>query len=114
MTIKHNGSLKLRIFGTLTVIFALLELILCFKGPIAFVPKPSLILFPVVSSNLTLEESASVSTFIEREMARINSYAIRSQSFLEEYLPEQILNLTYPDLNRTITLRPLKLDGNWK
>ena len=84
---ENNNSklIKLRIFGIAAVIVALTELILCFTGPVAFIPKPSLVLFPVVSSSLTEEENAAVTDLIEREMAFMKSYAIVSQGFIEEY-----------------------------
>ena len=87
---------KLRIFGIITVAVAITELILCFTGPIAFIPKPSLVLFPVVSSSLTDEENAIVTDLIEREIAYMKSYAIVSQDFIEEYFVR-----TDPEFDRT-------------
>ena len=85
MVQKNSGSIKLRIFGLIAAAIAIIEFLLCFTGPIAFIPKPSLVLFPVISSNLTEEESARVTALIEKEMAFMKSYAIVSQSFIEEY-----------------------------
>ncbi len=82
---KNSKSISLRIFGFAALIIALTELLLCFTGPIAFIPKPSLVLFPVVSSNLSEEESSIVTDLIEREMAFMKSYAIVSRNFIEEY-----------------------------
>ena len=82
---KKSGAFKLRIFGIIAVAVAITQLLLCFSGPIAFIPKPSLVFFPVVSASLTDEENASVTALIEREMALIKSYAIVSQGFIEEY-----------------------------
>lgn len=95
---EHNKrrSIKLRIFGIIAVVVALTELLLCFTGPIAFIPKPSLVLFPVVSSSLTEEESATVTDLIEREIAYMKSYAIVSRDFIEEYFVR-----TDPEFDRT-------------
>jgi len=85
MVPKKSESIKLRIFGIIAVAVAIIELLLCFTGPIAFIPKPSLVFFPVVSASLTDEENAGVTALLEREIALIKSYAIVSQSFIEEY-----------------------------
>ena len=98
---KNSGSIKLRIFGIIAVAIAIIELLLCFTGPIAFIPKPSLVFFPVVSASLTDEEGASVTDLIEREIALIKSYAIVSQSFIEEYFIR-----TNPEFDRS-KLKPV-------
>ncbi len=93
---NNSKSIKLRIFGITAIIVALTELLLCYTGPIAFIPKPSLVLFPVVSSSLTEEESTTVTDLIEREMAYMKSYAIVSRDFIEEYYVR-----TDPEFDRT-------------
>jgi len=87
---------RLHLFGIISVIVVIIELILCFTGPIAFIPKPSLVLFPVISSTLTDDENAAVTDLIEREMAFMKSYAIVSHDFIEEYYVR-----TDPDFDRT-------------
>lgn len=84
---KHNKSksIQLRIFGFLAIIVGLTELLLCFNGPIAFIPKPSLVFFPIVSSSLTEEEKTAATEMIEREIAFMKSYALVSQGFIEEF-----------------------------
>ncbi len=86
----------MHIFGIVVIVVAIIEIILCFMGPIAFIPKPSLVLFPVISSSFTEEESANVTDLIEREFAFMKSYAIVSQNFIEEYYLR-----TDPDFDRT-------------
>jgi apolipoprotein N-acyltransferase len=94
---------RLYIFGFISVFVVIIELILCFTGPIAFIPKPSLVLFPVLSSTLTDEENGAVTDLIEREMAFMKSYAIVSQDFIEEYYVR-----TDPEFDRS----KLKPDSN--
>jgi apolipoprotein N-acyltransferase len=94
--IKKTKFNKLHIFGIITLIVAIIEIILCFMGPIAFIPKPSLVLFPVISSTLTDEESNVVTDLIEREFAFMKSYAIVSQNFIKEFYVR-----TDPDFDTT-------------
>ena len=75
----------LRLFGLLFIALFAIELLLCFSGPIAFLRKPTLMLFPPYSVDLTDEESVKVIEYLEREIALTNSYSIISHSFIEEY-----------------------------
>ncbi len=93
---NHGGFSGLRIFGILALLVAAAEILLCFAGPIAFVRKPSLAFFPPFSANLSEEEIARTTTFIEQELALTRSYTIVSQSFIEEYFMR-----TDPDFDRS-------------
>jgi apolipoprotein N-acyltransferase len=79
------GRRRLRVFGGLAVAVAVVELLLCFQGPIAFKKKPSLVLFPPFSAGLTENEVSRLAAFAERQIARLRSYEIVSYSFVEEY-----------------------------
>jgi apolipoprotein N-acyltransferase len=80
------GKLKaLRIFGLIAVIVSVIEIILCFFGPIAFIHKPTLVLFPPFSTGLEDEEVSRAVEFIERELASTNSFSIVSQSSIVNY-----------------------------
>lgn len=78
-------TIQLRIFGLLAIAVAVIELILCFTGPISFIQRPTLMLFPPFTTNLSAEQIAEVSGFIEKQIALTNSYSITSHSFIEEY-----------------------------
>ncbi|MCK4541588.1 MAG: apolipoprotein N-acyltransferase [Spirochaetales bacterium] len=82
---KQDKPLILRIFGGLAVFIALIELLLCFSGPIAFKQKPSLVFFPLLAGKLSEEEVDRMVSFVEQEIALTGSYSIVSQSFLREY-----------------------------
>ena len=98
---RPNGNTKrLLIFGVVAIAIALFELALCFTGPIAFVQKPSLILFPPFATGLSEVEKDEAMAFIEQQIALTNSYSITSHSFMEEYLVR-----TDPDYDES-TLRP--------
>ncbi len=88
-TLKRSvdmGKMKaLRIFGLIAVIVSLIELVLCFAGPIAFIQKPTLVLFPPFSTGLEDKEVARAAEFIERELASTNSFSIVSQSSIVNY-----------------------------
>jgi apolipoprotein N-acyltransferase len=71
-------------YGFLAVIVSVLELFLCFNGPIAFTRKPSLMVFPVQGAGLTEQETARAEDFIERQIALTRSYAIVSRRFIRE------------------------------
>jgi apolipoprotein N-acyltransferase len=79
------GSSRLRIFGVLAVAAAIVELVFCFTGPFRFVQRPTIVLFPPFTHNLTPAQSAEVSSFIEKQVALTKSYSITSYSFIEEY-----------------------------
>ena len=85
-----------RIFGVIIIAIFLAELILCFRGPIAFVHKPTLMLFPPFSIRMEDEEEAEVVDFLERELVLTNSYSVVGHSFIEEYFIR-----TDPDKSRT-------------
>ena len=93
---NHAGFSGLRVFGILAILVVAAEVLLCFSGPIAFVRKPSLAFFPLFSTNLSAEESAATTAFIEQELALTGSYTIVSQSFIEEYFMR-----TDPDFDRS-------------
>ena len=71
-------------YGFLAVAVSVLELFLCFSGPIAFTGKPSLMLFPLESIGLTENDAARAEDFIERQIALTRSYAIVSRRFIRE------------------------------
>jgi apolipoprotein N-acyltransferase len=85
-----------RIFGILIIAVFAAELILCFTGPFAFISKPSLMLFPPLTTSLDDRENREVAELIERELALSNSYSIVSNKFIEEYYIR-----TDPDESRT-------------
>jgi apolipoprotein N-acyltransferase len=92
----RSASIKLRVFGLLALLVSLVELLLCFAGPLAFIRRPTLILFPPLSFNMSEQEIRQVTAFVEREIARTNSYSVVSQSLLEEYFMK-----TNPDFDRS-------------
>jgi hypothetical protein len=71
-------------FGFLALAVSVIELSLCFVGPLAFTRKPSLMLFPAQSTGLTEEDTARVEGFIERQIALTRSYAIVSRRFIRD------------------------------
>jgi apolipoprotein N-acyltransferase len=79
------GSGRLRIFGLLAVVVAVVELVLCFTGPFRFVKRPTLVLFPPFAHNLSPQQSMEVSSFVEKQVALTKSYSITSYRFIEEY-----------------------------
>jgi apolipoprotein N-acyltransferase len=81
----NGNSRRLFIFGLIAVLVALVEFVLCFTGPIAFVQKPTLMLFPPFATGLTEHETSRAAAFIEQQIALTNSYSITSHSFIEEY-----------------------------
>ncbi len=91
----------LRIFGLLAVAVAVTELILCFTGPISFIQRPTLMLFPPFTTSLSAEQIAEISAFIEKQIALTNSYSITSHSFIEEYFIR-----TYPEFDKS-KLKPV-------
>lgn len=96
-----DGSRSLQAFGFLAVAVAVAELLLCFTGPIAFIQRPSLMVFPPFSSRLTDREIARTIEFLERQIALTNSYSIVSHGLIEEYFVR-----TDPDFERS-KLKPV-------
>ena len=94
-------STRLRFFGILATAVAVVELILCFTGPIRFVQRPTLMLFPPFGSNQTPEQIGEISSFIEKQIALTRSYSITSHSFIEEYFIR-----TDPDFDKS-KLKPV-------
>ncbi len=94
----HKGDKikPLRLFGIIAVLVSLVELVLCFAGPIAFIQKPSLVLFPPFSIGLTENEISRAIEFIEREIALTNSFSVVSQTSIESYCIR-----TDPDFDRS-------------
>jgi apolipoprotein N-acyltransferase len=83
---RHRVFTPLRIFGILALFISAAELLLCFAGPMAFIQKPTLMVFSIFSASITDErEKERASGFIEREIARTNSFEILSESVIEEY-----------------------------
>jgi hypothetical protein len=89
-------SYKFLIYGLCGVLVSVVEFVLCFTGPIAFVQRPSLMLFPPFATGLTVDQESEAEVFIERQIALTNSYAIMSHSFMEEYFIR-----TNPEFDRT-------------
>ncbi len=87
---------RTRIFGILSIAVFAVELILCFTGPFAFINKPSLMLFPPLTSTLNDRELFEVTELIERELALTNSFSLVSHKFIEEYFIR-----TDPDKSRS-------------
>jgi apolipoprotein N-acyltransferase len=84
--IRRSGRpTVVRVFGIIALLVSLAELVLCFAGPIAFIHKPTLVLFPPFSIGLTEDEISRTVGFIEREIALTNSFSIVSQSSIENY-----------------------------
>jgi apolipoprotein N-acyltransferase len=77
-----------KIFGLLSLCIAVIEIILCFFGPIAFVQKPSLVIFPLLTleGEFTQTEKRSVETYLEEEFAKTGSFAIVSKQVVDDYL----------------------------
>jgi hypothetical protein len=94
-TIHNIQSTRLLIFGLSTVLLAVVELVLCFAGPIAFIQKPSIMLFPPFATGLSNDEVSQAAAFVEQQIALTNSYSITSHSFIEEYFIR-----TDPDFDR--------------
>jgi apolipoprotein N-acyltransferase len=98
---ESGTSVRLRAFGLLAVTVAVVELVLCFTGPIRFAQRPTLMLFPPFGGNLSQEQIDEISAFIEKQIALTNSYTITSHSFIEEYLVR-----TDPDFDKS-KLKPV-------
>jgi hypothetical protein len=81
---RFSQSSRLLVFGLLAVLVAVVELVLCFAGPFAFIQKPTLMLFPPFATGLTTDKVSKITVFIERQIALTNSYSITSHSFIEE------------------------------
>jgi apolipoprotein N-acyltransferase len=74
----------LKIYGAVVVLITVVELVLCFAGPIAFARKPAVMLFPLFGSGMEPAQSSAVSSWIERELALTGSYQIGSRRLLED------------------------------
>ena len=85
MKISTSKHTRLRFFGALAVAVAIVELILCFTGPVRFVQRPTLMLFPPFARDLSPEQVSEMTDFIEKQIAQTKSYSITSHSFIEEY-----------------------------
>ena len=79
---RNSDLAVLRGFGAAALVVALAELALCFAGPIAFIRKPSLMLFPPFSEGVEEKEVSRAAAFLEREIAMTNSYSIVSRTFM--------------------------------
>ena len=77
--------MRLRFFGIISIAVTVIELLLCFVGPMAFIRKPSLLLFPVFSHGLEEGEIEAVTGFIEKKIASTNSFSIVSQRLIVDY-----------------------------
>jgi len=95
---NHGGRTvgnTLRYFGISVLGLAVIEVVLCFVGPLAFLQKPNLVLFPLHSSTLTGAEVEEVDNFLERQLTLTRSYAVVSHRFIVEYFVR-----TNPDFDR--------------
>ena len=77
--------MRLRLFGTISIAVTLIELVLCFAGPLAFIQRPSLLLFPAFSHGLEEEQVAEITELIEQKVASTNSFSIVSQRLIADY-----------------------------
>jgi apolipoprotein N-acyltransferase len=95
---REHASIGIRIFGVVTILAVAVELLLCWQGPMAFIHKPSLMLFPPFANSLDDAEKRDIAEYLEREIALCNTYAIVGQAFLEEYYLR-----TDPEVGRSMT-----------
>ena len=82
------------VFGSIVCLVVALEIFASFVGPMAFLRKPTLVVFPPFSAGISREETKGVHEYVEREIAATKSYAIVSYGFIEEYFvrnhPERV------------------------
>ncbi|RPJ07045.1 MAG: hypothetical protein EHM28_08540, partial [Spirochaetaceae bacterium] len=78
----------LKIFAFLSILLALVQIILCFFGPIAFEQKPSLAVFPLMvpTGDFDSQEILRAQVFFEEEFAKTGSFAIAGKMAIEEYI----------------------------
>ena len=72
-------------FGLSALVVAVVELILCFIGPIRFAQRPTFMLFPPLGSSQSSGHIDEISSFIEKQIALTKSYSISSHRFIEQY-----------------------------
>lgn len=75
---------------------AAVEIVLCFVGPLAFLQKPNLVLFPLHSSTLSSSQVEQAGGFLERQLTLTGSYSVVSHRFIVEYFVR-----TNPDFDRS-------------
>ncbi len=96
-TSRHDCKKDARFYFGLSVFtLAALEIVLCFIGPLAFLQKPNLLLFPLSSSTLTRAQTQEAGDFVERQLVLTRSYAVVSHRFIVEYYVR-----TNPDFDRS-------------
>lgn len=80
--------MRLKIFSILSAIIVIVELVLCFAGPMVLVQRPSLMVFPIYYYNLEEDVVESITQYIEISIAETNSFKIVGRNLFHEYLEE--------------------------
>lgn len=71
----------------------IVELVLCFVGPMALVQKPLLMVFPVYYYNLDEDAVEAITQYVERSIAETNSFKIVGRNLFYEYLEENKIQI---------------------
>ncbi len=94
-SIRSARNLSTR-FGFCALLIAVGEIVLCFVGPLAFLQKPSLMLFPLYSTGMTQDQIERATEFTEKQLALTHSFAVVGHRFIVEYYVR-----TNPDFDRS-------------
>jgi len=78
--------MRLKVFSIISAIIVIIELVLCFTGPLALVQKPSLIVFPLYYYNLSEYEVEKITQYVEMSIAQTKSFSIAGRNLFNEYL----------------------------
>jgi hypothetical protein len=100
--------MRSKVFGVLCLVVSIAELIACFIGPMAFVRKPTLAVFPIFSIGLDDKQTREVTSFLEKAFASTNSFAIISQIAMADYVRKADPDSTLP------TLKPVNFDEAYR
>ncbi|TVQ36068.1 MAG: apolipoprotein N-acyltransferase [Spirochaetaceae bacterium] len=78
-----------RTYGIFTVLIAAAQIALCFVGPMAFLRKPSLAVFPLRTFGVAHDEIPLLMDFVERAIADTNSFSLVSRRFLIDHFVKE-------------------------
>ena len=78
-----------RLCGLLMLIMTVLGFLAGFRGPFAFVRRPSLILSPLYAPSFSVEEIALMRGTLERELAAEGSHTLYPKSLIENFYLER-------------------------
>ena len=78
--------MRLKINPIITIIIALVEIFLCFWGPIALINKPDLIIFPLYTNDIGPDKHNQLENFLEDNIISLSSFNLIGLDIMENYL----------------------------